>query len=168
VPSLVPEARLAKANAVLGMGTNGLDVIGPLLAAALLPWLKISGLLLFDAATFAASAAFLLTLPRTPRAAPREDHREPLPQTAKAGLTCIWHHRYLRVITAGFCAVVLFNGVDDVALVYLARPSNRGWRSRPSAVHSANAIWATMRGSTQCVPARGGLPAANPVPTLPA
>jgi MFS family permease len=70
------------------------------------------------------------------------------------------------------------------------RPSNRGWRSRPSEVHSAKPISATSRGSVQCVPGRGGLPSWNgdafhssrdselcrarsvpavkPVPTLPA
>jgi MFS family permease len=98
--------------------------------AALLPLVTISGLLLFDAATFAVSGAFLLTLPRAPRAAPGGKDREgdkpghePFLQTAKAGIAYIWHHRYLRVIAVGCCAVVLFNGVDDVALVYLARDS---------------------------------------------
>lgn len=131
VASLVPEDQLEKANAVLGLGTNGLDVLGPLLAAGLLPWLTISGLLLFDAGTFAVSAAFLVTLPRAARAGPPDhdgrksdhDEREPFLGSTKAGITWIWRHRYLRVIAIGFCAVVGFNGVDDVALVYLAKDS---------------------------------------------
>lgn len=124
VPSLVPENRLPQANAALGLGGNGLDVIGPLLAAALLPWLAIPGLLLFDAATFAVSAAFLITLPLATRAAAKDSGaRVPFLSSAKDGISFIRRHRYLRVITAGFCAVVLFNAVDDVALVYLAGDS---------------------------------------------
>src|SRR5688572_6882279 len=56
VPALVPDRELETANTALGLGTNGFDVLGPLLAAALLPFIGVRELLLVDAATFVVSA----------------------------------------------------------------------------------------------------------------
>ena len=50
VPGLVDDADLEGANAALGAGAHGLEVLGPLLAAALLPVLDVRGVLLVDAA----------------------------------------------------------------------------------------------------------------------
>ncbi len=122
VPSLVAEEELGRANATIGAGTHGLDVIGPLVAAALVPWLGVPGLLFFDAATFAASAGLLATLPINTRAA-HLDEPESFIAGVRGGMRYIWRHRTIRVIAVGFCTVVFFNGVDDVALVYLARDS---------------------------------------------
>ena len=51
VPGLVADSDLERANSAIGLGTNGLDAFGPLAGAALLPFLRISGLLLLDSAT---------------------------------------------------------------------------------------------------------------------
>jgi MFS family permease len=40
--------------------------------------------------------------------------------SARDGVRFIWSHKAVRVIALGFCAVVACNGVDDVALVFLA------------------------------------------------
>ena len=119
VPALVADDRLESANAALGLGTHGFDLLGPLLAAALLPLVGVRGLLLLDAATFIASAALLLRLPALP--AP-DDGAPPAPllRDAAAGVRFIRDHRTLRTIVAGFCAVVAFSAADDVALVFLA------------------------------------------------
>jgi MFS family permease len=57
-------------------------------------------------------------------------------RAAGEGLAYLWQDRVLRVITLAFCAVVLFNGVDDVALVFLARHTLHGSNSAASLVYA--------------------------------
>lgn len=123
VPALVPDKDLERANSSLGFGTNGAEVLGPVLAAALMPLLGIRGVLLFDAATFLVSA---LVLARLPRMSSTHDGRTSFVADARAGLGYIWSTPVVRVIALGFCAVVAFNGVDDVALVFLAKDTFGG------------------------------------------
>ena len=40
---------------------------------------------------------------------------------AAEGLRYLWRNRVIRVVALGFCAIVVANGVDDVALVFLAK-----------------------------------------------
>ena len=134
VPSLVPDEHLPRANSLIGAGTHGLDVLGPLVAAALLPVLHIRGLLMFDAATFAVSAVLLMTLSRLPRAA-RITATTVLGDAAE-GLRYLWQHKVIRVVALGFCAVVAFNGVDDVALVFLAKDALHQGDSAASALYA--------------------------------
>lgn len=115
VPVLVSDKDLETANSTLGAGTFGLEVVGPLLAAALLPLLDTRGLLFVDAATFAVSAVLLARLPALPRAVTEGGGG------TRAGLAYIRRAPVVRAIGLGFVAVVAFSGVDDVALVFLAR-----------------------------------------------
>jgi MFS family permease len=149
LPSLVGDADLERANAAIGFGTNGMDSAGPLVGAALLAWLSVRDLLLMDVATFAVSAVLLMTLPSlTPegRAASATAGDGPAARAglrlrvllgdARAGLRYLWHDKVVRVITLAFCAVVLFNGIDDVALVFLARHTLHGSNSAASLVYA--------------------------------
>jgi MFS family permease len=125
VPALVPEKDLETANSTLGFGTNGAEALGPLVAAALLPLVGVRGVLLVDAISFLASAALLTSLPSLPSALAGEKDPPSLLQQARTGLGYILSAPAVRVIALGFCAVVAFNGVDDVALVLLARDTLR-------------------------------------------
>jgi len=140
VPSLVAPGDLERANALIGFGTNGMDSAGPLAGAALLTWLSVRDLLLVDVATFAISAGLLLTIPvltgRLGPGAPGPGSVRNLLTEAAAGLSYLWRNPVLRVITLAFCAVVLFNGVDDVALVFLARHTLHGSNSAASLVYA--------------------------------
>jgi MFS family permease len=147
VPSLVASADLERANAAIGFGTNGMDGFAPLIGAALLVWLPVRGLLWLDAGTFAVSAALLLRLPQlTPagtggalaRPAGRDVRR--LLAEAADGLAYLWRSKVVRIITLAFCAVVLFNAVDDVALVFLARRTLHGSTSAVSLVYAGAGI----------------------------
>jgi MFS family permease len=119
VPALVRERDLEAANSTLGFGTNGAEAAGPLLAAALFPLVGVRGVLLVDAATFLVSAVLLTAVRLTTRPEPR--HRSSLLGDAKSGLGYIWAAPAVRVIALGFFAIVAFNGIDDVALVLLAK-----------------------------------------------
>ncbi|MGH3679248.1 MAG: MFS transporter [Natronosporangium sp.] len=119
VPALVRGRDLASANSTIGFGTNGAEALGPLLAAALFPFLGIQGVLVGAVAPYLFSALVLLALRPLPSARDT-DVKTSLLADARAGLGYIWAARPVLVIAAGFCAVVAFNGVDDVALVLLA------------------------------------------------
>jgi MFS family permease len=133
VPAFVASENLPRANAALGAGTHGLDVLGPALAAGLLPFLGVRGLLLVDAASFLVSAALLVRLPSLPpaRVAPPS-----LFVDARDGLAYLWRHPVLRIIAVGFCLLVAFNGVDDVALVFLAKGPLHGGDSAASILYA--------------------------------
>ncbi|WP_129663021.1 MFS transporter [Phytoactinopolyspora endophytica] len=121
VATLVTGDDLPAANSTIGLGTNGGEVLGPLLAAAMIPFLGVQGVLLADAATFFLSALLLIGIPRLPPARHGDEARSSLLAETKAGLGFIWRTRPVRIIVLGFCAVVAFNGIDDVALVVLAQ-----------------------------------------------
>ncbi|MCY1078745.1 MFS transporter [Archangium lansingense] len=125
VPALVPSDDLEAANSTLGFGTNGAEALGPLIAAALLPLVGIRGVLLVDAASFFVSAVILATLPSLPSASAGQENPPSLLHDAKIGLGYILSTPAVRVIALGFFAVVAFNGVDDVALVVLAKDTLR-------------------------------------------
>jgi len=118
IPALVHDRDLESANSTLGFGTNGAEAVGPLIAAALFPLLGVRGVLLVDAATFFVSAALLISV-RPASSAPRQ--RSALLADARSGLGYIWSAPAVRVIALGFFAVVACNGIDDVALVLLAK-----------------------------------------------
>jgi MFS family permease len=125
VPALAGDRDLESANAAVGFGTNGAEAVGPLLAALLLPVMGVRGVLLVDAATFLVSAALLVLLPAA-RRPPERDRTESLRAAAVAGLRHIAASRVLCAIGLGYFAVVSFNGIDDVALVFLARDTLGG------------------------------------------
>ena len=116
VPALVADRDLPAANALLGFGANAGEVLGPLLAAGLVGFIGVPGVLLVDAATFGLSALLLLAVPSL-RPAPADGG---LLGSAREGVRFMWSHKAVRAIALGFCAVVACNGVDDVALVFLA------------------------------------------------
>jgi MFS family permease len=94
--------------------------LGPLLAALLVPILGTRGVLLLDAATFLASATLLAFLPSLKRDSPTGSARGAFLDDTVAGLRYLWATPMVRVIGLGFFAIVAFNGIDDVALVFLA------------------------------------------------
>lgn len=120
VPDLVPDEDLEHANALIGGGTFGLEALGPLLAAVLLPFMSPRGLLAIDALTFLVSPFLLAGLPRM-LSAFRSGPDETVSAAARAGIGFIWSHQILRPVAVAFVVVVAFNGVDDLALVFLGR-----------------------------------------------
>ena len=133
VGAMVDPATLPRANAALGLSTNGAETAGPLLAAVLLPLLGVRGVLLVDAATFLCSAVLLTRLPAL-RAADRAGGHGPdgggapdgaarvgLGRDIRDGLGYLRRAVVPRTVLLGFLGVVACNGIDDVALVFLAR-----------------------------------------------
>ncbi|HET9007868.1 MAG TPA: MFS transporter, partial [Actinomycetes bacterium] len=120
VPAVVPGRDLERANAAVGLGTNGGEARGPLLAAVAVPVLGVRGVLLVDAATFLVSAALLGFLPAMPGAGPGRERRASFLADARTGLCYLWEQPLVRAVALGYVAIVACNGIDDVALVFLA------------------------------------------------
>jgi MFS family permease len=137
VPFLVRDRDLEGANSAIGFGTNGSEVLGPLLVAALLPMIGVRGVLLVDSATFLISAALLASLPSVPPVPTEEVARSSFLLEARVGLGYIRSVPLIRTIGLGLFAVVAFNGIDDVALVFLARDSLGGGDSSASLLYAA-------------------------------
>src|SRR5215211_3062440 len=104
VPALVADEDLETANTAIGLGTHGFDLLGPLLGAALLPFLGVRELILVDAATFAVSAALLARLPSLPAARVELETRSLL-RDAADGLRFFRDNRALRAVGLGFVGV---------------------------------------------------------------
>lgn len=121
IPALVRDKDLEAANSTIGFGTNGAEAIGPFIAAALFPLVGVQGVLLVDAASFFLSAVLLTAVPSLPPAGTTEATKQSFLAEAKAGLGYIWSVPAVRIIALTFCVVVAFNGIDDVALVYLVK-----------------------------------------------
>ena len=120
VPTMVGDEQLPAANAAMGFGEHGIAVLGPLLAALALPALGISGLLVVDAGSFLLSAALLWGLPRMPAQELGMGEEGSFLRHAGRGMREVWRTVGLRVVIISFAVVVAFNGIDDVALVFLA------------------------------------------------
>ena len=120
VPVVVRDRDLEGANAAIGIGTNGGEALGPLLAAILFPIVGVQGVLLVDATTFLVSAVLLAFLPLPARSPETDTERTGFWQDTRAGLRYIAVTPLVRAIGLGFFAIVAFNGIDDVALVFLA------------------------------------------------
>jgi MFS family permease len=117
---VVPERDLERANAAVGVATNGGETLGPLVAALLLPVLDVRGVLLVDAATFGVSAALLGFLPAMPGNGQGRGQRASFLADARTGLRYLWDEPTVRAVVLGYFAIVACNGIDDVALVFLA------------------------------------------------
>jgi MFS family permease len=115
-------------------------VLGPVLAAILFTVTGIRGLLVIDAATFLVSSFLLLALPRiTTR--PGELGREgSFLLHATEGFTFLWRTVAIRLILISFFAIVFFNAVDDMALVFLGKQSLHSGNSGISLLYAGSAV----------------------------
>jgi MFS family permease len=139
VPDLVADDELEDANALIGGGTHGLEALGPLLAAVLLPFMSPLGLLAIDAVTFLVSPLLLAGLPRIPSAF-RAGQHETVRAAARTGIRYIWGHQILRPVGVGFVVGVAFGGMDDLALVFLGRDTFAASDSGVSLLYAASGL----------------------------
>lgn len=132
VPSIVDDSDVEAANSTLGAGTYGMEAAGPLGAAALFTFLGVQGLLVLTSVSFAIAALVLLGLPALEPtvAGPHEG----IISATRAGIGFLWSTPTVRVVAIGFFVVVALTGVDDVALVFLAK----------DALHSSDAAAAAL------------------------
>ena len=137
--ALVPSEELPTANAMFGTATNGLEAVAPLVAAVLFTVWGVGGILLVDAATFIVAAAMLTRLP-TVAHSPTAQGVRPEAVALSAGVRFIWSTPLVRAVALGFFALVACTGVDDVALVVLARENLSATEPAAAALYAASGI----------------------------
>jgi MFS family permease len=120
VPAVVAGRDLERANAAVGVATNGGETLGPLVAALALPVLGVRGVLVLDAASFLVSAALLGFLPALSGPGRGPGPRPSFLADAAGGLRYLRGQAVVRAVVLGYFAVVACTGIDDVALVFLA------------------------------------------------
>ncbi|MET9023686.1 MFS transporter [Actinopolymorpha sp. NPDC004070] len=141
VPQLVAEVDLVRANSMIGFGSYGLSLVGPLGAAALTPLVGLRGVLLLNAGTFLISAALLWRLPPLAPPQPAQvphapTHRPALWRDTMSGLRYVWTDRTVRATVIGFSLLVACTGLDDIALVFLAKNTFHAGNSMASLLYA--------------------------------
>ncbi|HEY7815804.1 MAG TPA: MFS transporter [Nakamurella sp.] len=121
IPALVADRQLESANSAIGFGVNGMEAFAPFVAAALLDIVGIRTVLLIDVATFLVSAVLLAGLRPVPHPDVGDGPRPGILADAMTGVRFMIASPLIRVVGMCLVAVVVCNGVDDVALLFLTR-----------------------------------------------
>jgi MFS family permease len=140
LPGMVPDRRLESANSMLGIATHGAEAVGPFAAAFLIHVAGVRGALLAEVACSVISAVLVAGLRPLPVSGSDRGNRLRLLSDARAGVRFMAATPLVRIATLGFVAVVLCNGVDDVALVFLARDSLQAGGSTVAVLYGAVGI----------------------------
>jgi MFS family permease len=127
VPSLVGDADLTRANALLGGVREVAQVLGPLFGGLIVAAASVRAGLAVDAASFFVAAPLLLRLPKLParEPAPPETARPTVRAQSGEGLRYVMHDPVARAAAIGFF-LVGFTAADDVALPFLAHTLGAG------------------------------------------
>jgi MFS family permease len=127
VPALVGDDELLLANSLTGVAANLYVALGPLVGGLLFAAGGAGAALLFNAATFLASALLTRTiapLPPGDREGGRE--RESFLAATRTGLRHAFANRITRIVTLALLFMFAFVAIDNVALVFLVRDTLDG------------------------------------------
>ncbi len=145
ITTMVPKEQYGRANGMMSIVEAGPGVFAPLLAGALLPIVGLTGLLLFDVATFllAIGALMIVYIPQPPRTEEGQKGKGSIWKEAAYGFTYIFKRPSLLGLQLIFFMGNLFAGIGYTLLapMILARTDSN----------------ALMYGSVQTAGAVGGL-----------
>ncbi len=145
ITTMVPKEQYGRANGMMSLIEAGPGVIAPLLAGALLPFIGLTGILLFDVATFllAIGALMLVHVPQPPRTEEGEKGKGSIWKEAAYGFKYIFARPSLLGLQMIFFVGNLFAGIGFTLLAPM--------------VLSRTANDSLMLGSVQTAGAVGGL-----------
>jgi len=122
VPALVGDDELLLANSLTGVAVNLYVALGPLVGGLLFAAGGAGAALLFNAATFLASALLTRALPPLPPADREEGReRESVLASTRTGLRHAFANPVTRVTTLALLFMFAFVSIDNVAFVFLVR-----------------------------------------------
>ena len=128
ITTLVPKEQYGRANGMMSLIEAGPGVIAPLLAGALLPIIGLTGILLFDVATFilAIGALMLVYIPQPPRTEEGEQGKGSVWKEATYGFKYIFARPSLLGLQMIFFMGNLFFGIAFTLLapMILSRTGN--------------------------------------------
>ena len=128
ITTMVPKEQYGRANGMMSLIEAGPGVIAPLLAGALLPFIGLTGILLFDVATFllAIGALMLVHVPQPPRTEEGEKGKGSIWKEAAYGFKYIFARPSLLGLQMIFFVGNLFAGIGFTLLapMVLSRTAN--------------------------------------------
>jgi len=121
LPNLVPGERLGQANGLLYGNNTVISLVGPVVAGALYANFGIAVVLFLNAATFAVSLVFLLTLPQDrPVGGSLTEKLRSMPTDMAEGLVVIWRSSLLRYLVSAGAATGIAGGALNACIVVIA------------------------------------------------
>lgn len=125
---MVPKAQYGRANGMMSLIEMGPGVLAPLLAGALLPFIKLTGIMVFDVATFlvAIGALAFVFVPQPPRTEEGKQGQGSILKEAAYGFRYIVARPSLLGLQLMFFFANLFAGLGQTAMapMILARTGN--------------------------------------------
>ncbi|MGI5160663.1 non-ribosomal peptide synthetase/MFS transporter [Microbispora sp. CA-102843] len=106
VPQLVPKRYLGHAMGVTQMANGVAQLVVPLIAAGLLAWIKLGGIVIIDVASYVFAIVAVLAV-RFPDTLPWRP-REPLSTEIRKGFAYTWNERGLRAMLVFFAVLNIF------------------------------------------------------------
>jgi len=128
ISTMVPKEQYGRANGMMSLVEMGPGVIAPLLAGALLPFIKLTGIMLMDVITFVSAIAvlFVVHVPQPPRTAEGRQGQGSIWKEAAYGFRYIFARPSLLGLQLVFFCGNLFAGIAFTvfAPMILARTGN--------------------------------------------
>jgi MFS family permease len=123
VPALAGRENLARANALLAIGSNTAMAVGPAVAGVMLTFGSPRPALLVNAASFIFSAVLTLGVTGLRPGTAAADDGGPVTVfgAARAGLAVAWRNRVARTLAIMLLPSVGFASLDNAALIFLVR-----------------------------------------------
>ncbi|WP_306291634.1 MFS transporter [Microbispora sp. GKU 823] len=106
IPQLVPKRYLGHAMGVTQMANGVAQLVVPLIAAGLLAWIKLGGIVVIDVASYVFAIVAVLAV-RFPDTLPWRP-REPLSTEIRKGFAYTWNERGLRAMLVFFAVLNIF------------------------------------------------------------
>jgi hypothetical protein len=118
IATMVPKEQLGRANGMMSLIEGGPNVVAPIMAGALLPIIKLTGILFFDVATFllAIGALMIVHIPQPPRTVEGEQSQGSIWKEAAYGFKYIFERPSLLGLQMIFFAGNLFAGIGFTVL----------------------------------------------------
>lgn len=128
ISNMIPKEQYGRANGMMSLIEGGRGVLAPLLAGALLPFIKITGIMLIDLATFllAIGALLIVFIPQPEHTAEGQKGQGHLLKEAAYGFQYIFQRPSLLGLQLVFFAGNLFSGMGFTLLapMILARSNS--------------------------------------------
>jgi len=136
---ITPKARYQQASAVRSMTNSAVDLLSPVLAAALLGAFGLRGVIAADLMTFACAFAALLLLIDIPKIEKKEE-KAPVLRLAREGLVFLRDHAGVLHLILLFSGINLIASMYNAALPAMVLPSHRGGEAALAAVSTATGV----------------------------
>ena len=115
ISTVVPKEQYGRANALLSLVDSGPNIVAPMLAGALLPFMGLRGILIIDVLSFilAISVLLFVHIPQPPRTVEGEAGRGNIFREAAYGFEYIFQRRSLLYLQILMLAGNIFIGIPN-------------------------------------------------------